>query len=101
MVDQWPSDEPLESGELLPDAVVQWGVARLPLNEPEYPDEAPPTLRPKEAAFVRALELNGFTVSSGALRRLRLLDLERRIPARVRFAADSLMEGEDLPPMIK
>jgi hypothetical protein len=91
--DHWPSDEPLENGELLPDAIVQWGVSRLPLSEPEYPDEAPPALRPNEAAFVRALELDGFTVSGGALRRLLSVDLG--LP-RVQSEIERLLEKHGL-----
>jgi hypothetical protein len=74
-VDQWPADQPIESGELLPDALVVWAIAHLPPTEPEYPNEEPPSLRPNEAAFVRALELDGFTVSGRVLRRLLPVDL--------------------------
>jgi hypothetical protein len=92
-VDQWPPDQPLETGELLPDILVEWGVARLPPAEPGYPDEEPPTLRPNEAAFVRALELDGFTVSAGVLRRL--LPVELGLPT-VQSEIERLLEKHRL-----
>ena len=74
IVDQWP-DRPLDGGELLRDVLVETAVGFLP-TEPEYDWQEPPSLRPNEAALLRALELDGFAVSGGVLRRALPIDIE-------------------------
>ncbi len=75
IIDQSP-EQLLDSGELLRDVIVETAVSFLPLTEPEYDWQEPPSLRPTEATFLRALELDGFTVSDGALRRALPVDVE-------------------------
>jgi len=74
MVDHSP-EQVLDTGELLRDVLVETAVSLLP-REPEYDWQEPPSLRPNEAAFLRALELDGFTVSGGELRRALPVDVE-------------------------
>jgi hypothetical protein len=70
IVDQWP-DRPLEDGTLLRDVLVEKAVTLLPGYgyDPEDMDEEPSCPPPTAAAFLRALEIDGFTISGGVLRR--------------------------------
>jgi hypothetical protein len=74
IVDQWP-DRPLDGGELLRDVLVETAVGFLPTG-PECDWQEPPSLRPNEAALLRVLELDGFAVSGGVLRRALPVDIE-------------------------
>jgi hypothetical protein len=66
VLDQMP-DRPTDDGELLRDHIVYKAVSFVPSLEPTW--QGPPTLRAEEAAFVRALGLDGFVISGGTLRR--------------------------------
>jgi hypothetical protein len=73
IVDAAP-EQHLDNGELLRDALVDAAVGLIP-HEREYDWQEPPSLRPSEAAFLRALEVDGFTVSGGELRRTLPVDV--------------------------
>jgi hypothetical protein len=89
-------DEPdmrLEDGESLWDKLVEQASSSLPSNEPSYPEEEPPYLRPEAAELVHTLELDGFTVSEGALRRALPVDIG--LPT-VQSELDRLLEKHGL-----
>jgi hypothetical protein len=83
----------LEDGESLWDKLVEQASSSIPPNEPGYPGQEPPYLRPDAAALVHALELDGFTVSEGALRRALPIDIG--LPA-VQSEIDRLLEKHGL-----
>jgi hypothetical protein len=68
VLDQLP-DRLTDDGELLRENIVEMAVSLVPALEPQFPWQDSPTLRPEEAAFVRALGLDGFVISGGTLRR--------------------------------
>jgi hypothetical protein len=59
----------VEDGNLLGEEIVEKAVTLLPPAEPQAPWSAPEDPSPRVAAFLRALDLDGFTVAEGALRR--------------------------------
>jgi hypothetical protein len=67
VLDQKPDRQTVD-GDLLRDNIVEKAATFIRL-EPEYGWQEPPSLRPEEAAFVRALSLDGFVISAGTLRR--------------------------------
>lgn len=87
LVDESP-DRRLDDGELLRDVLVETAVGFLP-REPEHEWQEPRSLRSDEVAFVRALELDGFLVSGGVLRRALPVDIE--LPA-AQSEIDRLLE---------
>ena len=68
VLDQRP-DRFTDDGGLLRDSIVEKAISFLPSLEPQFPWQTPMDLRPEEAAHVRSLSPDGFTVSGGALRR--------------------------------
>jgi hypothetical protein len=72
--DEEPSRR-LDDGELLWDKLVEEAVSLLPPTEPEYPGQEPAYVHPTSAAFLRALERDGFTLSGGVLRRALPVDI--------------------------
>src|SRR5262249_40475400 len=67
-VDQRP-DRPIHDGGLLRDALVDKAITLIPSNSglPSWMQEVP---HPDVASFIRALELDGFTITNGVLRRI-------------------------------
>jgi hypothetical protein len=61
LLDQWP-DQEIQDGQLLRDALIEKAVALIPYMWPERPDAVWET-------FQRALELDGFVITDGVLRR--------------------------------
>lgn len=70
-------DRRLDDGSMLRDALVEKAVSLLQISE-SLPAWAARTPRPDEASFVRCLEVDGFTISDGALRRI--LPTEAELP---------------------
>jgi hypothetical protein len=93
VLEKLPPDYAAEGEAPLQEVLVENALALLPATEPEYPGEEPSSLRPNEAALVRALERDGFTVSAGALRRTLPVDLG--LPT-VQSEVDRLLEKHGL-----
>jgi hypothetical protein len=67
VLDQMPDRQTLD-GDLLRDNIVEKAATFIRLG-PVYAWQEPPSLRPEEAAFVRALRVDGFVISGGTLQR--------------------------------
>jgi hypothetical protein len=67
LLDQAP-DRRTDDSELLRDKIVEKAVSLLPSTEKEYPWQPSPSLSSNEAALLRSLELDGFSLTSGILR---------------------------------
>lgn len=75
LVDQQP-DRELEDGKLLRGEFVERAVALLPPTEKAYPWQVLRHPSAKQTAFLHALELDGFMVTGGRLRRALPTDLQ-------------------------
>jgi hypothetical protein len=77
VLDDLSPDYAVDDGRLLRDALVENAVALLPGYgyDSERADDETSYLPPRAAAFLSALELNGFTVSGGELRRALPVDV--------------------------
>src|ERR1700730_6968853 len=68
VLDQNPARQ-TGDGELLQDKIVEKAISFLPATESEHPWPAAPTPSASEAALLRGLELDGFSLVGGILRR--------------------------------
>jgi hypothetical protein len=68
LVDQAP-DRQTDDSELLRDKIVEEAISLLPSTEKEYPWQPSPGSSPSQGALLRALELDGFSLTGGTLRR--------------------------------
>jgi hypothetical protein len=61
---------------LLGDVLVEKAILLLPPSKPEYPWQQPRELSGAQQAFIRSLDLDGFMIAEGALRRTLPAELE-------------------------